>query len=397
MKTIYITLISILFSFSLFAQSNWWQVNTNTQERINSVIFEDSLIGYAAAGSKILKSTDAGENWVLFHQDSSLFAYSSITLYKDSLFAIGKMDSTFETKIFLIDKSSKNIRSIINANILNNIIRKISSMTDAVWIQSDSEGLVMFKDGLFTQISADSTHFNFYGNNVLIVSNDKVYTSIDRGMAWDTLSMPFYSELISHSFYNGSDTLIMSYGDFPVFNINSYDKGITWNYPNVLSLSSLYYINGQKLFGVKYTRSDALVYTSSNRGMSYIIDTLGLNKSLNKVYHFSSNLAFVYGENGVLFKTTNLGGLVGINEKQGFKESDFTIFPNPSQDYLQIELADKNQFSVKQMTILSTKGTILDTFQTYQERIELGKYAKGMYVIQIQTDKGSASKSFLVK
>ena len=335
MKTLYITLIAFLFSFSFFAQSNWRQVNTNTQERINSVIFEDSLVGYATAGNQILKSTDAGENWVVFHQDTTLYAYSSIAFYQDSLFAIGIKVSTFEKEICLLDKVTKNVRGIINATFLNNIIRKTSSVSDAVWIQSDSEGLVQFKNGLFTIISSDSKYFNNKGSNIIIASNEKVYTSIDNGQIWDTLSFPFYTYPISDSYFKGGDTIILSYGGFPTFFINSFDRGVSWSSPNNrLSLSSLFYLNSQKLFGVKYNRPDAFVYISSDGGINYSIDTLDLNKSLNGVYHFSSKLAFVYGEDGLLFKSINLGGLVGINENLNFKESDFTIFPNPSQDYM---------------------------------------------------------------
>lgn len=400
MKPIYLILITFLFSFSLFAQSSWRQVNTNSQEQIGSVIFQDSLVGYATAGNKILASTDAGENWSLFYEDTTLLAYSSITVVNDSIFIIG-VDTGInsQTRTFsiqLINTFSKQLREF-SLNFFPKPGSLLLSRNNSVLILSNSGDLLEYRNGNFNIVLSNCKHFSYNNNILLGVANYKIFISSNLSQNWDTISIPLYSYPISNSYFNGGDTIVLSFPTFPTHYSISYNRGLMWNDQTIVALANTQFLNSKRFFGLHSYFTPAVVKTTTNGGINYLSDTLSLSKKLFGVYQYSRQLAFVYGENGLLFKTTNLGGLVGINENQSFKETDFTIFPNPSQDYLQIKLADKERFSVKQINILSSKGTILDTFQTYQERIDLGKYAKGMYVIQIQTTEGSASKSFVVR
>ena len=70
MKTITLMIISIFTFIGINAQSSWHQVNSGVQESVYSIAFQDSLVGYATAGNKILKSNDAGENWTVYFQSS---------------------------------------------------------------------------------------------------------------------------------------------------------------------------------------------------------------------------------------------------------------------------------------------------------------------------------------
>lgn len=400
MKPIYLILIFFLFSFSVFAQSNWRQVNTGLQDQVGGVIFQDSLVGYATIGNKILTSGDAGENWSPFYEDTTLLAYSSITLVNDSIFVIG-VDTGInsQTRTFsiqLINTFSKQLREF-SLSFFPKSSSILVSKSDTILILSDLGDLLGYKNGNFTVLLNNCKNFSFRNNVLFAVSNDKIFTSSNFGITWDTVPTPLYTYPISNSYYDGVDTMILSYPFFPAFCKLSNNNGVTWIDQNYDPLVYTQFINSKRFYGLRSFYSPAIVKFSVDGGFSFNSDTLVLNRSLYGIYQFSSKLAFVFGEDGLLFKSTNLGGLVGINEHQSFKESDFTIFPNPSQDYLQIKLADKDRFSVNQMTILSTNGAVLDRFDAYQDRIELSNYPKGMYIIQIQTNKGSASKSFAVK
>src|SRR5437016_1670949 len=58
----------LLISFSLFAQTGWFQQNSGVGYNLNSVFFVDANTGYIAADSsgnpRVLKSTDGGSTWI---------------------------------------------------------------------------------------------------------------------------------------------------------------------------------------------------------------------------------------------------------------------------------------------------------------------------------------------
>lgn len=403
MKPIYLILIIFLFSFSLFAQSNWRQVNSGTNEFISSIQFEDSLVGYATAGNQILKSTDAGENWTLFYQDTSINEYRAITFVKDSLFVIGRENSNNVTVSFIeiINKSNKQSAKLILGRFDPSDYSGIKSFGDFVWYK-DEFGVMEYRNGSITSVHDGSEIFRYQNGYFVGVNRlGSIYLTNDTGATWDTIPTPAFTMSGASCYFNGSDSLLVYNTSFPTHFVLSSDRGVNWqNVSQTRELSfSAQFVNSKKAFGAFVASGSinlGIAFVTYDGGENLVFDTLGTER-LPYTYSFSPKLSFVYGAGGSIFKTTNLGGLVSINENKGFNESDFTIFPNPSQDYLQIKLADNDRFSIKQMTILSANGAVLATFQSFQERIELSTYPKGMYIIQLQTDKGSASKSFVVK
>lgn len=403
MKTIYLTFITLLCSISLFAQSNWRQVNSGTNEFVSSIQFEDSLVGYATAGNQILKSVDAGENWVVFHQHTSINEYSAITFVKDSLFIIGRENLNNVTVSFIeiINKSNKQSTKLILGRFDPSDYYGIKSFEDFVWYR-DEFGVMEYRNGSIIPVHDGSDVFRFQNGYFVGVSRlGSIFLTNDTGATWDTIPTPAFTMGGTSCYFNGSDSLLVYNSSFPTHFVLSSNRGASWqNVSQTRDLSfSAQFVNSKKAFGAFSATGQTnlgVAFITYDGGENLVYDTLGAER-LPFTYSYSPKLSFVYGAGGSIFKTTNLGGLVGLNENEGFKESDFTIFPNPSQDYLQIKLADEDQLSVNKINILSANGAVLDRFYTYQERIELSNYPKGMYVLQIQTDKGSASKSFVVR
>jgi hypothetical protein len=114
-------------------------------------------------------------------------------------------------------------------------------------------------------------------------------------------------------------------------------------------------------------------------------------------YRYSNNMMFVFGDNGVIFKSTNLGGLVGLNEKNSTNLGEIIVYPNPTNDFIKIDWKDQSKYEVKQLKIVNSIGKEMQSFDRFQDQIELKSYPRGVYFIQIVSDKGIVSKSFVVK
>ncbi|RMG88838.1 MAG: T9SS C-terminal target domain-containing protein, partial [Bacteroidetes bacterium] len=85
--------------------------------------------------------------------------------------------------------------------------------------------------------------------------------------------------------------------------------------------------------------------------------------------------------------------VIDATQETNIPQSDLSVFPNPTDGIVNIELKDKSDW-FKQIQILSLSGQLLDDVQflpTYRTGIfttNLGKYAPGVYLVRVRTNKG---------
>jgi hypothetical protein len=91
--------------------------------------------------------------------------------------------------------------------------------------------------------------------------------------------------------------------------------------------------------------------------------------------------------------------LVTIKKHSGItsiENQSFKIYPNPAQEYIYIESETGNEFNVK---VVDIQGKVLiNTKRVAKEKvheIDVSRLPKGMYLIQIISDKGLVAKKFL--
>ena len=81
---------------------------------------------------------------------------------------------------------------------------------------------------------------------------------------------------------------------------------------------------------------------------------------------------------------------VGINENN--INNNITIYPNPVKDQLTITTENEKINSIK---IMDVTGKILQVFTENTTTINVADLAKGLYILQIQTEKGIGTKRFI--
>lgn len=70
------------------------------------------------------------------------------------------------------------------------------------------------------------------------------------------------------------------------------------------------------------------------------------------------------------------------------------VYPNPVKDQLYINL--QNDLNLQEVNVFTVTGQLIKTF-TNNENIQMGSFAKGLYLVQIVTDKGNATKKIRVE
>ncbi|MEN8957783.1 MAG: T9SS type A sorting domain-containing protein, partial [Flavobacteriales bacterium] len=142
----------------------------------------------------------------------------------------------------------------------------------------------------------------------------------------------------------------------------------------------------------------------ANPKQTFIIDTV-INQNKNGlrtvpvVYDFKNdgNLDMIVGNvrGGLNFYTEGIGYL-GVNEK--LPEIDFGLFPNPASSVINIQL-DQSIYHNNSMRIFNLLGGLVATrrISTTRTSIDVSNYPKGVYLINVTSEKGNKTKRFIVQ
>lgn len=106
------------------------------------------------------------------------------------------------------------------------------------------------------------------------------------------------------------------------------------------------------------------------------------------MYYAAGNLANGNGANsGDRIVTTNGSGTFGmLSSSRNVAEVNVEIYPNPSQDFVNIKLED--QSLIHQVNILSMSGQVMITQKSTDYQVDISNLNAGMYIIQVETSTG---------
>jgi hypothetical protein len=86
------------------------------------------------------------------------------------------------------------------------------------------------------------------------------------------------------------------------------------------------------------------------------------------------------------------GSLPTTSINENTTANNITIYPNPVKDQLNITVENEKINNIK---IMDVTGKVLQTFEENLTTINVANLSKGVYFLQIQTDKGIAIKRFI--
>lgn len=100
-----------------------------------------------------------------------------------------------------------------------------------------------------------------------------------------------------------------------------------------------------------------------------------------------------YQAKGTFPGSVQVFNLSGILSSNTFVLENFNIYPNPTTDILRIEF--DNGLILEKVLIYNTSGQLIK--ETTEKTINVSSFAKGIYNLQILTNKGKATKKIIVK
>jgi len=352
--------------------TTWYQIPSVTTQNINSVFFADKNTGVAVGDSgTVLRTTDCGETW----NDTIIYTPSYFGPIRCKLtdlcfttmntgFVIGNTGSYFKTN-----------NSGINW-IIDSIQIPFYEMKQIYFISPDT-GFVLAYDlpGLMLPSTVDGgiTWGGSYG------SPGWYY-----GDQWDGRSICHIHE--PYITLGNTKILVAGYGPAAIIAGPSgnqpYDGGLseTGNYfYSITSVNKFTGIAGLPNIVIGVGTNGLLAYMAEPA--FWHIVNLGITQNLNHVAFANSDIGYIAGDNGLIFKTT-VGGYVGINQPEQPATQISIIYNSASKN---IEVSNLPVDKMYIVSVYDIAGKELVNQVNYGDNavVNAAKMPAGIYFVNI--------------
>lgn len=400
MKTL-ITLLTI--SISTLCYSQWSGIYFHgDQESAITVLNEDTIVAVTNGGGRIHRSTDGGETWS-FYQTVFSEEFLDIDFPTNSVgYASG--GSAFGIHKEFIAKTidgGQTWDSLVSndGGYYFTKIRFINADTGFVAPMSGELQKTTNGGATFTQIPLIDPKM-LGVKEIAIKANEEIFVALkltegpgitsysicrsdDLGVNWTTVYTG--DENVSNIFFV-DDNIGYAVGGDGLF-LKTIDGGSTWTKTLIspyTSLTGLYFISPE----VGYINNAGGIYRTEDGGINWTVQNISPLTIIHQIKFANNTIGYALGDNGI-YKTTN-GGLL-MNENEIDNNSDFTIYPNPTNDKIFITPFNEPMVSV---AIFNQLGQKIIEFEAKNE-LDVSFLSKGVYLLVIKTDKYQTTKRFV--
>ena len=245
----------------------------------------------------------------------------------------------------------------------------------------------------------------YYAFAGMSANYNTILRSVDNGQNWDTLvfDVGIYGTL----YCKHQDTLFVGSGEGIYRSVNT---GLDWLemncFPDTFSMNfrDITFtdpLNGYAVGGGSIIPEirPSNIYKTTDGGENWYRQYYAHHGGLYSVCFISDSIGIACGEDLMILKTTNSGG-IGVGSKEIFNnENSCLIYPNPTSNYLNIRYPKSDiRYSI---LIYDMFGKLMDeiVISSGQEesRIDVSAYQNGIYMAAFKNDSGMlVRKKFVV-
>lgn len=402
MKKILI-IITILCSLNVFSQ--WVEVSLPINSDLNDVFFVDDNIGYLVSGGEggypngtdglILKTIDSGMSWNVVYTENNI-AINYISYSQNILYAFGKNSDFLPIVLY-----SNNNGISWETNISTFQAEKIISYNNMIYfvdIMNNNSLTKFYNENNIETIIDDVSIFYISGFGIIKINDngDNIKSSSDFGLNWVDLNehpVEFGQNQLLYAEIKQIGNEVIIYGTYPEGILYTNDFGNNWeyNYVNVLPVT----INtASVIYGITniINEENKIITINYNSNSTNIQSAIG-NNGVKKIYLYDDNLCFIIGENGMMYKTENGGGL-SISENETL-EKKIKVFPNPAKSIIKLEVLQ--EFLIKKIQLYTIQGKLVKSYKKTARELNICDIASGNYILKIKTDKGVVTKKIIIE
>ena len=395
-------------------KSQWFLQTSGIAGDLHSIFFTNSNTGFAAGSYwNILKTIDGGNNWTTIYTGSGAW-YSSYFLNNNTGFVGG-------ISLKRTTSSGNNWTTINTLGSIDDIFFVNSQIgffvNNSSIYKTTDEGISWTQTAnLSININLNAIYFTdaltgFVCGRLIqsIYVWGKIWKTTDGGYSWiEKLSIQNNSgiEYEAIDFSDNNHGYCAGYNSGSSVNsiVRTDNGGDNWYIVN----SSTHAIKHIVTFTIDtiYVCGDNGIFKTKNAGIEWTQQLSGLPTTLLfKMFFLNSNIGWVVGTNGKIYKTTNGGDPVGINSGGNDLPIQFSLsqnYPNPFNPATKIKYDVpsnvKGKTSNVKLIVYDILGREIETLVnetkkpgSYEVNWDGSRYASGVYFYRLITDDPSTS------
>lgn len=412
-KTFITAIAILLFTKSIDAQS-WFQIQTGTTKKLNTIDFPSANVGYIGGNdSLLLKTTDGGKNWTPLN-------YTGVTFYPGGehiinlkfvtetigFMAVGPYSGSYKT----IDggltwTGLSNLTTCYNQGLFffdenNGFVggsgcfqgEKIERLASNIWNSANINTPTWDANNRIVDIDFSNTNFGLAASR-----SGYVLRTTDGGNNWDTIPTPGapMNPLTSIIIINNN----LAYAGYESQNVGfglykSVDNGLTWYedfnsatflYPDFLTLHQS---GNNKIYsgGRSQSMTSGAIFESPND--TSIWNYSIVDEYINDISSYNDSIIFAVGDSGYLISTKDFSIPQGISF---LADNKFGVFPNPAKLSLTV---NAKGFENGQLKIFNMTGALMQQ-ENFKSMIDISNLPKGLYIIEIKSENKNMHTKFV--
>jgi photosystem II stability/assembly factor-like uncharacterized protein len=387
-----LTIILILISQNLIAQTNWTLINSNTDNFLSDIDLISNY-GYIVGDSgTILKTTDYGSTWANISISNSE-NINSVSFVNDSVGFFCTQHSIFKTNNF--------------GTSWNTVYNNTNESFFVIKFVSDSIGFIGTENKILRTIDGGLTWQNQQntGQNIVTISSPSpttiyftgtsgygmIFKTTDQGDSFENYPINFNTIIEDIYFINNNEGFIT--GWYSPLVLKTINGGATWNYIDTtfegsFSITSL---TNQISYKVDNGGGNSTISSTSNGGNTwneeFVYPTNGILYGFKKIRSIGNDV-IVIGSNGVIYKKQSALNIIDPEQDYSVK-----LFPNPAQDEINLEIQiPYNKIAIE---VIDLNGKTLMKFDTNWSNIDFSNLPNGAYFIKINIDNRLITKKVI--
>jgi photosystem II stability/assembly factor-like uncharacterized protein len=383
--------------------SDWELTTSATSNDLLNVLFVNSNTGYACGDiGTIIRTTNGGINWTALVSGTNevLTSMAVNPANINVVYAAGFNGALLKTTNAGNNWTVQTVGGLYNAIIFTDANTGVAAGLGGTVYRTTNGGnnWVNVDPG----IGSITIHTLCIGSGVIYggCASGKIIKSTNNGLNWSnyqtTSSFAFYGIYFSNDV---TGYAVDNTGRF----FKSSNSGVNWSQISMHSGTKFAVVyNGIDLFlcGVQ-----GKILKTTNKGVNWITQNTGTTIDFYDMQFVNQNVGFAVGEGGSIYRTSNGGEPIGINNASTLIPGEYSLsqnYPNPFNP------STKFKFSLPaggkvEISIFDSKGSITEVLFNnelpageYEADWNAGGYASGVYYYRIRTGSFTETKKMIL-
>lgn len=411
------TLAFIFLIINTLLVGQFVQTSVGNNFDVKSLSADASKV-YVLANNQVFVSSDFGASYASISNTPSMFTYNLVKYDNQSnhLYLATEGNPVISTLAsLLVSTDGGNLWNTVSLPLLNS--SKISAIEingSNIYIGTNSDGLLFSNDGGASWVKKNNGLPKFYADTTVYEEITEIFINNTGDILLGTYRDGLYKMASGDTMFNASNSNVGKNGSgvySPVgdifYNNGRYFRGLvndSYYFSDNNMQMNYYYTeffssNGLK---IEFVELNGSIYCTVENYVYYSVDNGVTWKKINQ-YFASGITSITRNDYNIIIGTKSEGAwvyqIVATDiEKITTKDVEVKVYPNPSSDYISIDISNSklaNDFGTY-IEVMSVNGQVLNVFETNSSEIfqlDVSNYEKGTYIIRVSNSNFSFYKT----